>query len=930
MIILLQNIELYDEDITLLTMHDLVHDLARTAMDNEIFVVSKGDNAQGSCYHYALLDDCTKPLVSELSKIRALRFMKCDKITVHDAAFSSANSLRVLDLSECIIHKLPDSIGVLKQLRYLNAPGVQHTTILDSITKLSKLIYLDIHGSPTIVKLPKSIGDTDGLGLVYLNLSGCSRLAKLPESFKRLQKLVHLDLSNCSCVGGISVLLGNLTQLQYLNLSHCQKIGEMPEALGVLSKLEYLNLSFSSYLESCQEEVLGALNKLEYLNLSSKHCSLLKLPEALGTFIQLKYLSLSGCERMSELPRSFPSLKNLVHLDLSYCHRICFLDEALVGLSNLQHLNLQGTCIKLLPEDVNKLRYLNVSRLKMMSEDTMDSFINYICSNLSNLEHLDLSDNILIKRIPKSICNLRKLHTLNLSECRFLRWIPESIVTIDSLKFLDINGCSNISKVPQLGSSAISLPYFRVRRGDGHCSSSLVLLQHIDPVVLKLTKLENVKSVEEVHRINLAGKTQLEDLTLEWTQDAERFVDHKILMENLVPPITLKKLEICGYSGMSFPAWLVGQLPNLKHLVFRGMANLEEWNTSYSSCGEHVIGQLEIHDCPLLRMKPLPPKAWDWVISNSDNVLSSWEECTGPHADATSSVSPVITTELSVKNCKVPMHQWRLLQHFPGLTSLSIKGSVDLTGSPDVIQHLSSLETLTLQDEDLEELPKWLNENKGQLTKLNLIDCNSMASLPHWLGELTSLKKLRLWGCAVLSYLPKSIQQLTSLHTLDITRCPELKCLGESVCLLPSSLRELKIWRCNGIKCLPEGMEQLTNLQKLVICNCPDLRQWCELEENKMKLAHIEEKNIFFPAFLREFFPAEMPIWSLPAQYLGNHLFVDNVTFALCVYIRLEICGYNGVSFPAWLVVDNLPNLEHLELKGMANLEEWNTLYSSG
>ncbi|KAM0832610.1 hypothetical protein ACQ4PT_064784 [Festuca glaucescens] len=701
-------------------------------MDNEIFVVSKGDNAQGSCYHYALLDDCTKPLVSELSKIRALRFMKCDKITVHDAAFSSANSLRVLDLSECIIHKLPDSIGVLKQLRYLNAPGVQHTTILDSITKLSKLIYLDIHGSPTIVKLPKSIGDTDGLGLVYLNLSGCSRLAKLPESFKRLQKLVHLDLSNCSCVGGISVLLGNLTQLQYLNLSHCQKIGEMPEALGVLSKLEYLNLSFSSYLESCQEEVLGALNKLEYLNLSSKHCSLLKLPEALGTFIQLKYLSLSGCERMSELPRSFPSLKNLVHLDLSYCHRICFLDEALVGLSNLQHLNLQGTCIKLLPEDVNKLRYLNVSRLKMMSEDTMDSFINYICSNLSNLEHLDLSDNILIKRIPKSICNLRKLHTLNLSECRFLRWIPESIVTIDSLKFLDINGCSNISKVPQLGSSAISLPYFRVRRGDGHCSSSLVLLQHIDPVVLKLTKLENVKSVEEVHRINLAGKTQLEDLTLEWTQDAERFVDHKILMENLVPPITLKKLEICGYSGMSFPAWLVGQLPNLKHLVFRGMANLEEWNTSYSSCGEHVIGQLEIHDCPLLRMKPLPPKAWDWVISNSDNVLSSWEECTGPHADATSSVSPVITTELSVKNCKVPMHQWRLLQHFPGLTSLSIKGSVDLTGSPDVIQHLSSLETLTLQDEDLEELPKWLNENKGQLTKLNLIDCNSMASLPHW------------------------------------------------------------------------------------------------------------------------------------------------------------------------------------------------------
>ncbi|XP_047043900.1 putative disease resistance protein RGA1 [Lolium rigidum] len=548
------NIDLYGEDITLLTMHDLVHDLARTAMDNEILVVSKGDNARGSCYHYALLDDCSKPLVLELSKIRALRFMKCDKSKVHDVAFSSANSLRVLDLSECIIHKLPDSIGVLKQLRYL-APGVQHPTIPDIITKLSKLIYLDIHGSPTIVELPKSIGDIEGL--VYLHLSGCSGLAKLSESFRRLQKLVHLDLSNCSCVGGILVLLGNLTQLQYLNLSHCQKIGEMPEALGVLSKLEYLNLSFSSYLESCQEaEVLGSLNKLEYLNLSSKHCSLQKLPEVLGTFIQLKYLNLSGCQSMSELPRSFMSLKNLVYLDLSDCCTIDCLDEALVGLSNLQHLNLQGTCIKLLPEDVNKLR---------------------------------------------------------------------------------------ISKAPQLGGSAISLPHFGVQPGDGHSSSNLVLLEHMDPIVLKLTELENVKSVEEAHRINLMGKKKLEDLTLEWTRDAERFVDHKILMENLVPPSTLKKLELCGYSGVSFPAWLVGQLPNLERLILRGMENLEEWNTSYSNGEDHVIGQLEIHDCPMLRMKPLPPKATYWVISNSDNVLSSWEVCTGPHTNATCSFSAVAT-----------------------------------------------------------------------------------------------------------------------------------------------------------------------------------------------------------------------------------------------------------------------------------------------
>ncbi|KAM0860331.1 hypothetical protein ACQ4PT_046637 [Festuca glaucescens] len=671
-------IKLYDEDITLLTMHDLVHDLARLVMDDEILVVGKGGNTEGSWYHYALFDDCSKPLGLESSKIRALRFMDCDKIELHHAAFSSAKSLRVLDLSECIIHKLPDSIGLLKQLRYLNAPRVQDALIPNDISTLSKLLYLNLHGSSKILALPESIGKIECLA--YLDLSGCSEIEKLPESFGRLKELVHLDLSNCSCIGGVSDFLGSLTKLEHLNLSHCKKIGEMPEALGALSKLEYLNLSFSSYVKSYQEaEALGTLKKLEYLNLSSD-CSLLILPEALGTFSQLKYLNLSGCKNMPELPRSFRSLKNLVHLDLSECFMIACLDEALVGLSNLQHLNLHGTHTKLLPEDVTKLRYLNVSSLINRDEDIIESIIKYICSYLSNLEHLDLSGN-LMRSIPESICNLRKLHTLNLGDCILLEKIPGSIGTMDSLKFLDTNGCLDIIKAPQVGSTAISLPHFAVQPGDGHSNSNLVLLQHIDPVELNLSELENVKSVEEAQRINLMGKKNLKELTLEWTPDAQRFVDHRILMENMVPPSTLKKLEICGYNAVSFPAWLVlDQLPNLELLVLRGMANLEEWTTSHSSGEQHVLAELEIHDCPTLRIKPLPPKAREWLISKSDNVLSSWEECTGPHTNTTSSFS-VVTTDLCVENCNVPLHQWRLLQHFPGLTNLHIKSSVDLTGS---------------------------------------------------------------------------------------------------------------------------------------------------------------------------------------------------------------------------------------------------------
>ncbi|CAN6248008.1 unnamed protein product [Urochloa humidicola] len=93
----------YHEDITLFTMHDLVHDLARSVMVDEILDTSKADSTIDHRYRYALLTDCSKPLELSIyypAKIRAIYFLCYDKI-VCGTAFSSAKSLRVLDLSNC-------------------------------------------------------------------------------------------------------------------------------------------------------------------------------------------------------------------------------------------------------------------------------------------------------------------------------------------------------------------------------------------------------------------------------------------------------------------------------------------------------------------------------------------------------------------------------------------------------------------------------------------------------------------------------------------------------------------------------------------------------------------------------------------------------------------------------------------------------------
>jgi len=108
--------------------------------------------------------------LTSLAMLIALRFLECYRSKLSGAAFAPARSLRILDLSECFIQRLPDSIGQLKQLRYLNAPKIQNEIVPECITKLSNLIYLNLQGS-NITTLPKSIGE--------------------------LERLIHLDISNC-------------------------------------------------------------------------------------------------------------------------------------------------------------------------------------------------------------------------------------------------------------------------------------------------------------------------------------------------------------------------------------------------------------------------------------------------------------------------------------------------------------------------------------------------------------------------------------------------------------------------------------------------------------------------------------------------------------------------------------------------------------
>ncbi|KAM3195969.1 hypothetical protein ACQJBY_071904 [Aegilops geniculata] len=701
-------------DVTLFTMHDLVHDLARSVIADEV-------NLAGPNCRYAWITDCTKPIKSSTishGKLRALHIVDHDPWTYqfHCDAYSPAKYVRILDISIVCLKELPDSIGQLKQLRYLSAPNICDGTNLRCIGMLRKLNYLNLRCCEKLSALPESIHELDGL--MHLDLSGCKSLKELPHSFGKLKELLYLDLSFCQDVVGIPEALADLTKLQHLGLTACKNLRGLPEVIGNLTELRYLNLS--------------------------------------------------GC---------------------------------------MHHI------------------------FDKSSTDQTKSFIDCIC-NLPNMEHLDLSCNghPLIS-IPDSASCLRKLV---LNDCSQVDRLPECVAKMDPRSLFGL------------------LPTFFVSTDDTKCNTNLGLLEHANPDELQVEELENVKSREEAHSIKLSEKQRIGQLILAWNSRGKRSVDDMELLRELVPPTTLQKFVIYGYTSISFPNWVmsignylpnvvqmemvdlpncnslppIATLPNLRVLTLKDMVSLEDWNTTYSS-GEDGVNELifrkleevDIVNCPKLRITPHLPRAATWIIKGSDNVLISWAESMS-HNGISSSSSPGVSTNLTVEDSKVPLHQWRLLHHLPALSGLHIEHCSDLTSSQEITWALQSLKSLTLE-------------------------LSAESKLSEWVGELTYLQQLVIMRYPKLDELPDNMRQLKQLQSLTLDTCQSMRQLPLWLREL-TSLKKLVISNCSAITTLPNSIEQLTNLQELKIPACLNLKPWLEAEENKTKLAHIVQKNICF------------------------------------------------------------------------------------
>ncbi|MBR5451988.1 MAG: hypothetical protein IKV36_03220 [Clostridia bacterium] len=150
---------------------------------------------------------------------------------------SNCKNLKRLNLLKAYsLKKLPESIGELENLEYINLSLSVVKELPESIGNLKKLKYI-YAGACWIESVPESIGDCESL--IVLDLHS-TEISAIPDSICKLKNLKSLDLGQVKLTS-LPQNIGDLTDLVRLDLFG-NDLRQLPQSTKNLQKLEYLNV----------------------------------------------------------------------------------------------------------------------------------------------------------------------------------------------------------------------------------------------------------------------------------------------------------------------------------------------------------------------------------------------------------------------------------------------------------------------------------------------------------------------------------------------------------------------------------------------------------------------------------------------------------------------------------------------------------------
>ena len=385
--------------------------------------------------------------VFSLSKLKTLDFGGNHNIKSISHKIHQLQHLESVNIYGNDIEVLPQEFSQLKNLLSLTVSGNPLKNHLEIITKLPKLKSLDIsynRGEP--ISIPESMGELKSLN--YLDISGCN-IVEIPNFIGELKNLEHLVLIN-SKIESVDPAIGKLAKLVTLNFASNSDLNAIPETICNLENLEILNLNGCKNLSNIPKTI-GNLQKLEVLNLNDCK-NITEISDNLSKLKQLKTINLR-CTQIEKIDFVY-EMTQLENLDLSNT-KVIELNSKIKQLLKLEVLDFGLTSVASLPTEIGALHNLKEIKFSTLKKPFPDS----LC-NLTKLEVLKGSFKGVKKPYPKEFGNLTNLKSLTVTHDTAPS-IPSSFSKLEQLVTLSFRN-SQFEKIPSVFNDLIKIKYLDV------------------------------------------------------------------------------------------------------------------------------------------------------------------------------------------------------------------------------------------------------------------------------------------------------------------------------------------------------------------------------------------------------------------------------------------------------------------------------------
>uniref|UniRef100_A0A2N9HMT8 Leucine-rich repeat-containing N-terminal plant-type domain-containing protein n=1 Tax=Fagus sylvatica TaxID=28930 RepID=A0A2N9HMT8_FAGSY len=413
--------------------------------------------------------------IFQLPNLKSLSVRFNPNLTGHVPEFNRSSPLEVLGLSgTSFCGKLPDSIGILRSLYFLNVAGCNFSgPIPPSFGNLTELTYLDLSKNNFIRGTLSWVGFDQTLDVLpwtslqslYLGSNKLQGSLPIPPPFI-FDYTININMLS----GEISPMICNLSSLSHLDLSFNNLSGFLPHCLGNMNNLSILNLGHNEF-QGIIPQIFMEGSKLRMISLNQNHFQG-PLPRSLAYCTRLEFLDIGNNNVSDRFPSwmgILPELRVLI-LHSNRFHGVIGKPQTNFGFQKLHVVDLSNNNFTgILPFEYfqiwKAMQSFDVGRLMYMQEIGRTSngwsFPYSYPMTLTNkgtereywkiqefLVVIDLSSNRFEGEIPKIVGNLIALHMLNLSNNVLTGQIQSSLVNLTNLESLDLSQNMLVGEIP--------------------------------------------------------------------------------------------------------------------------------------------------------------------------------------------------------------------------------------------------------------------------------------------------------------------------------------------------------------------------------------------------------------------------------------------------------------------------------------------------